>query len=683
MSTAAELDADEYSCTDIVKPAESICCGSGAEEEEEAAVTTEAPPADVEPVVTTPTPEIVDTGTSCSVCSGGLTVDSSVSLGGGRTCGGLIIDAQTINEDSPECAAMKTVEGTCCPPSPDSPCQVCVDGLTVEETVSLGGGRTCGGLLVDAAMEEEGSRTCDAMKGSESTCCPVTADNPCPFCATDGVTATDGNTGNVNCAELVSEALVIEQDTTACALIQDAEATCCPVITTPCAVCPDGGITVDGSTSLEGDQTCESLTLDALLVEDTSEECTQMKVDAAETCCPPEIVDPCTICATDGVTADDNVAPSDGVTCAEIVAEALLVETDSAQCAILKDATESVCCPLVQDPCVVCSEEGVTAADTAQPTAVQGVTCADVVAEALLVETETATCSLFRDAEATCCPSITNPCSVCAEGITTDTTSVVGEGKTCADLLVDAPLVETDSPECISMQDSELVCCPTAAVEPCTVCTEGITADETTPIGVGKQCGDLLVDALNVEESSDRCTTMKTLEATCCPALPSVSPVKVPTASPIMGSVAPTVTKSEVPTVKNVTTTPVPSVTGDLAGTDSPVVMTGMITPTPSLSVEVKATSAPNPSVFVDIRETDSPVAIGTELPVETEENDLNESCAEWAAAGECDANPVYMLVNCAASCANADESASPSLAPSFVSLIVTAIVSAVYLSRF
>lgn len=35
------------------------------------------------------------------------------------------------------------------------------------------------------------------------------------------------------------------------------------------------------------------------------------------------------------------------------------------------------------------------------------------------------------------------------------------------------------------------------------------------------------------------------------------------------------------------------------------------------------------------------------------EVEDQNEGCAEWAAQGECDANPDYMLENCAASCAN------------------------------
>ena len=38
---------------------------------------------------------------------------------------------------------------------------------------------------------------------------------------------------------------------------------------------------------------------------------------------------------------------------------------------------------------------------------------------------------------------------------------------------------------------------------------------------------------------------------------------------------------------------------------------------------------------------------------------DKNESCAEWANAGECVSNPDYMLENCAASCSTEDDNAT------------------------
>ena len=43
-----------------------------------------------------------------------------------------------------------------------------------------------------------------------------------------------------------------------------------------------------------------------------------------------------------------------------------------------------------------------------------------------------------------------------------------------------------------------------------------------------------------------------------------------------------------------------------------------------------------------------------TDMP--TEIRDQNENCPAWAAAGECQANPNYMLQVCALSCSNANE---------------------------
>jgi len=53
-----------------------------------------------------------------------------------------------------------------------TPCPVCVDGLTADETTSLGGERTCATLIVDAKEEHAKSRTCNDMQGAQSICCP-------------------------------------------------------------------------------------------------------------------------------------------------------------------------------------------------------------------------------------------------------------------------------------------------------------------------------------------------------------------------------------------------------------------------------------------------------------------------------------------------------------------------------
>ena len=113
----------------------------------------------------------------------------------------------------------------------------------------------------------------------------------CPVCATTGITVVD--TADNYCTNVFTEALAIEEDTAACALLKDAESTCCPVIETPCSVCA-GGITVDASQpvdSLPQGTICGDLAASALLVEDTSAQCTVLK-GAEETCCPPIV--PCT-----------------------------------------------------------------------------------------------------------------------------------------------------------------------------------------------------------------------------------------------------------------------------------------------------------------------------------------------------------------------------------------------------
>ena len=113
----------------------------------------------------------------CTVCSGGITVDGSVSAGGGNTCTDLMVDAQLVADGSEECNAMKSAESRCCPPPPENPCTVCSGGLTVDGSVSLGGGLTCGGMIIDAANTDEVSDACTQMKNVESICCPVTAEN--------------------------------------------------------------------------------------------------------------------------------------------------------------------------------------------------------------------------------------------------------------------------------------------------------------------------------------------------------------------------------------------------------------------------------------------------------------------------------------------------------------------------
>jgi len=299
----------------------------------------------------------------------------------------------------------------------------------------------------------------------------------------------------------------------------------------------------------------------------------------------------------------------------------------------------------------VCGATGI-AVDEDSPTSVEGFTCSDVAREALLVEADSTSCPLFKAEEAICCASaVVDPCSVCESGITADLSTVVGNEKTCADILVDAALLEADSPSCALMKDTELSCCPEPAENPCAVCVNGLSVEESVEIGSGKTCGDLLADAINTEEDSDTCTIMKNLGGnTCCPVAPTITPVttNAPTVTPpAVSSILPTIgnttnTLTWAPTVVIASSSSIPTVGGDtVLDTSAPVALIDDIA-----------------GAF-----TESPVSVSTELPVPSTLEDNNENCSAWAAAGECSANPDYMNSVCALSCSTAGgTSASTSL---------------------
>ena len=280
---------------------------------------------------------------------------------------------------------------------------------------------------------------------------------------------------------------------------------------------------------------------------------------------------------------------------------------------------------------------------------------------------DSTSCPLFKAEEEICCASVVvDPCSVCESGITADLSTVVGNEKTCADILVDAALLEADSPSCALMKDTELSCCPVPAENPCAVCVNGLSVEESVEIGSGKTCGDLIVDAMNTEEDSDTCTIMKNLGGnTCCPVTPTITPVT--TNAP---TVTPPAVSSILPTIGNTTNILTWAPTVVIASTSS--------IPTAAGGDTVSDTSAPV-ALIDDIAGafTDSPVSASTELPVPSTLEDNNDSCAAWAAAGECLANPSYMNSVCSLSCSTVGgTSASTSVTgSSFTGIVLTALV--------
>ena len=182
---------------------------------------------------------------------------------------------------------------------------------------------------------------------------------------------------------------------------------------------------------------------------------------------------------------------------------------------------------------------------------VSGKTCDEHVSDAALVEASSAVCPQLQLLESACCPddasNATSPTAspsanatafesclplVCPGGITADAAIVIGDGKTCGGLLADAEIAAATSVGCSLMQDAQLTCCPTLAVNPCPVCPGGITVDPTVAVGsAGKTCADLLVDKLNTEETSATCTGMYDVAGpVCCPPATSTGPTTAPTA---------------------------------------------------------------------------------------------------------------------------------------------------------
>jgi len=474
--------------------------------------------------------------------------------------------------------------------------------------------------------------------------------------------------GGVTCEAIQEEALSVDVESVSCTAIKNAEATCCPPVVDPCTVCPTG-VTAD-ATTLSAGVSCANIVAEALLIETSTTACSLLK-DSEAVCCPA-VVDPCAVCVN-GITADDTVTLSDGTSCAAAVENALLVESTTAACIVNKEAEATCCPPDVVNPCLVCPG-GIKVDNTTTPS--EGVSCEEVVAEAKLIETDSTVCPVMKAAEATCCPAVLNPCSVCASGITAVGTTVVGNGKTCADVLVDAPLLEANTIACALMKDAELSCCPVPAVNPCDVCAGGITVEATTNIGLGKTCGDLLADALNVESVSDKCVNLKSLEATCCPAVPTIAP----STSPAVSSILPTIGNATIVTSMPVASSTIETTSAPSIGSSSIAAAT-TTPPTQAGVPTVPITSAPVKSLVVE-RVTSSPVAnstdeIGVVEPAQLQ--DYEDNCATWAAEGECIVNPTYMNSVCALSCSTVDVNASTSLAGSVFAVLV-GIISSLYI---
>ena len=99
--------------------------------------------------------------------------------------------------------------------------------------------------------------------------------------------------------------------------------------------------------------------------------------------------------------------------------------------------------------------------------------------------------------------------------------SEILDGVTCEDVVAAATLLEDNSEECAALQSVEALCCPSVA-STCSICkgtklladVEVGIADST---GTALNCGQVAYAAYIIETSSAACATYHSLEEYCCP----------------------------------------------------------------------------------------------------------------------------------------------------------------------
>ena len=208
--------------------------------------------------------------------------------------------------------------------------------------------------------------------------------------------------------------------------------------------------------------------------------------------------------------------------CSDAVDYARSVEEASETCGDLREL-EVVCCPApAERPCPFC-EGGITGWDGG---AIPGAsfTCDDVAKYAVTIEGSSEACSGVKEVEAACCPTpADDPCSLCSEGVTAGDDFVIdGEDGpiTCADAIKYAIDFEEASETCAGIKDVEALCCPTPAQNPCTLCAGGITAEEGFVLfgADGLTCRAFAERVATADASSEACADSQYAEVFCCPA---------------------------------------------------------------------------------------------------------------------------------------------------------------------
>jgi hypothetical protein len=198
-----------------------------------------------------------------------------------------------------------------------------------------------------------GSLWCAQYEDAGSYCCPTTPDNPCILCP-NNITVADNyepyNDGNTCSYWVDSYAANYEAESDRCTVGwgADIESHCCPTVANnPCTICPDGATVGEEIVPYSNNNmTCKDLINAALTFDAESEMCFVYAKEDEFVCCPSNTTtfdDYCNICP-DGITASNDFVPwSVGVTCKDLVEEAKLYENGSVGCNYYKGYEVSCC----------------------------------------------------------------------------------------------------------------------------------------------------------------------------------------------------------------------------------------------------------------------------------------------------------------------------------------------------
>ena len=234
----------------------------------------------------------------CLICPDGATAGDDFVPWFGRdpiTCKELIDNAKLFETDSLWCAEYEYAGLICCTTTPQNPCTLCPNGITVADDYQpYNDGYTCSDTIYYYATVGWGWGASDI----ESRCCPTVANNPCTICPNGATAGEDGEDFVLytygTCKDIINMTLTFDAESEMCLVYAKVdEYYCCPSSTTEfvdyCNICPDGITAGDDFvpwSSKSVSETCKTLVEDAKIVyENGSVGCNHYK-GYELSCCP-------------------------------------------------------------------------------------------------------------------------------------------------------------------------------------------------------------------------------------------------------------------------------------------------------------------------------------------------------------------------------------------------------------